>query len=65
MADLTAGQMVMPYLYRGDPKLIELNDRIMAARYAAGEPLDKALYGSGIKRPPRKPRKSRARQAPE
>ena len=38
MSDLNAGQMVMPYLYRGSPKLIELNDRIMAARYAAGRP---------------------------
>lgn len=36
MSDLTAGQVVMPYLYRGSPKLIELNDRIMAARYASG-----------------------------
>jgi len=39
MTDLTAGQAVMPYLYRGKPDLLVLNARIMEARIAAGRPL--------------------------
>jgi len=44
MTDLTAGQMVMPYLYRGKPDLIYLNDKIMADRIASGRPVN--LKGS-------------------